>query len=208
MASYLTPAAHQRVEIEKIKGSRFIANLWPLTATSASAAQSEVKAHTDALRAIHPDASHHCFAWRLLDDELHSSDDGEPSGTAGKPIANHLMGSGLLCALVVVTRYFGGTKLGTGGLIRAYGAAAKSVLEACEPIERVERVHFTLAYPYELTSSVKAVLSGFDVEELDAEYAAAVKLTISVLLEEADSFARELSERSGGQVEASRLADA
>ncbi|MCA9739293.1 MAG: YigZ family protein, partial [Gemmatimonadetes bacterium] len=122
----VTVARAVRVEIPRIKGSRFIADLVPVS----DAAQAD--AAVDAARAAFPDARHHCFAWRVgaRGDTFRFGDDGEPAGSAGRPILQHLEGLDVTDAVLVVTRYFGGTKLGVGGLIRAYGGAAAAALEA------------------------------------------------------------------------------
>ena len=120
LETYRTVATRVSHEIPKIKGSRFIATVAP--AGSRAAAEAIV----EALRDCHPGARHTCFAYRLgaAGDVFRYADDGEPSGTAGRPILRQIEGRGLTAMVVVVTRYFGGTKLGAGGLLRAYAAAA------------------------------------------------------------------------------------
>ena len=111
-----------RVEIEKVKGSRFLADAVPV------ADEARALAVVEGVRAEHPDASHHCWAYRLEGGRERADDDGEPRDSAGAPILRHLQGADLADVVVVVTRWFGGTKLGRGGLVRAYGAAAAAVL--------------------------------------------------------------------------------
>jgi uncharacterized YigZ family protein len=122
--AYLTIRAESRVEI-KIKDSRFIGETFLVgTPEDASARLESVRKREFA-------ATHHCYAWQAGIDKVTQfkySDDGEPSGTAGRPIYDVLTGAGLTNTLVVVTRYFGGTKLGTGGLTHAYSDAAKAVI--------------------------------------------------------------------------------
>ena len=125
------PAAAELVE----KKSRFIGYAAPVADEAAALA------FVQEIKARHRDATHNCYAYQAGDNDQfqRSSDDGEPSGTAGRPILEVIRGRGLKNTAVVVTRYFGGILLGTGGLVRAYGAAAKQALEAavlvrCEPV--------------------------------------------------------------------------
>ncbi|MGB9669992.1 MAG: YigZ family protein [Halothiobacillaceae bacterium] len=132
--AYDTPAAAAMAEIE-IKKSRFIAHASKVTDRQAG------MAWLAELKAAYPDARHHCWAYLLGDPARASSaamgDDGEPSGTAGKPILNVLQHKGVGDVMLVVVRYFGGIKLGAGGLTRAYGQAAQAVMEVL-PIEKRE----------------------------------------------------------------------
>ena len=109
----------QTVEVDKIKGSRFIVTVSPIST------ENHFKDILSSLQKAHPNANHHCWAWRLAGDSRErSSDDGEPSGSAGEPILQRMRRAELIDSMIVVTRYFGGTKLGVGGLVRAYGGAA------------------------------------------------------------------------------------
>ena len=127
--TYLTIGGYARAEI-KIKGSRFIAEAMPVARVEA--AEKEIAA----VCKREFNATHHCTAYRIgpNGDVFRYNDDGEPSGTAGIPILRQIDGRSLTDTLVVVTRYFGGTKLGTGGLIRAYGDAARQVLETASTL--------------------------------------------------------------------------
>ncbi len=124
--SYST--VHSGPEIEtKVKGSRFLGQVF------AAATESEAAAHLSAIRKKYYDATHHCSAWRVGSPDEHVErfdDDGEPSRTAGAPILGAIHREDVFNAMVVVTRYYGGTKLGTGGLARAYGDAARAALAA------------------------------------------------------------------------------
>ena len=136
MDSYKTVSAPNEHEIDKIKGSRFLGFVCPV--------QDEEQAlqHVEALRKRFYDARHWCWAYRLGRgrDVFRYQDDGEPSGTAGRPILQEIDGRELTDVLVVVVRYFGGTKLGTGGLARAYGDAARATLGSAEIQEiRIDR---------------------------------------------------------------------
>ena len=131
MAKHLTLAEEAHIEVDPIKRSRFIACGAPMSSAE------EAKSFVSRVRAEYPDAGHHCFAWRLDagDAGFRVSDDGEPGGTAGLPILNHIDGAGLRNVVIVVVRYFGGTKLGKGGLIRAYGGTAGALIRQAEVIE-------------------------------------------------------------------------
>jgi len=136
---------HQYYEAEiKVKGSKFIAMLFPVG--SADAAMESV----NHVRAQHPKASHHCFAYKIGCPVItyRSSDDGEPSGTAGKPILGQLEAFDVTDVVCVVTRYFGGTLLGTGGLIKAYKDSAKEVLSMASLLEIRPRYLFKVAFDH------------------------------------------------------------
>src|SRR5687768_18408079 len=123
MASYTAPAGESRAEIRE-KGSRFLAVIGP------AADEAAAKARLATLEREFPDATHHCWAWRLgSPPRERSSDAGEPAGTAGVPILQVLRGAGLSDAQAVAVRWFGGTRLGKGGLARAYAAAAREALQ-------------------------------------------------------------------------------
>ncbi len=111
-----------------VKGSKFISSLIPVNS------KEEAEKKLEAIRKHYHDATHNCFAYRIYPDIERYSDDGEPSNTAGKPIMSVIKGNKLFNVLVVVTRYFGGTKLGVGGLIKAYSESAKNVVESCKTI--------------------------------------------------------------------------
>ena len=116
--------ASLRHEGDPIKGSRFIVDVSP------AGDEDEARQVLTQVRADFPDASHHCWAWRIADPAIDRvNDDGEPSGSAGRPILAQLTGRDPVDTAVIVTRYFGGTKLGVGGLVRAYGGAAGAALD-------------------------------------------------------------------------------
>lgn len=144
MSFYPIPAGPVDGEIE-INKSRFIAWLRPVSSREQGLA---VLAQA---RARYPDATHHCHAWLIgspSSGEGAMNDDGEPSGTAGKPIFNVIQHKGVGDVVVVVTRYFGGVKLGAGGLVRAYSAAAQAVLAAMEIIERAPQQSLILHFGF------------------------------------------------------------
>ena len=186
------------VEIDKIDGSRFIADVGP------AADQDAAQAFVETVRAREPDATHHCWAMRTADGVGRSSDDGEPRDTAGPPILRRLEAAGITNVAVVVTRYYGGTKLGRGGLIRAYGSAASAVLDAVEVDVRpqVERVSFE--HPYDLSAEVASVMAAHDARVVDSHYGASVGIDAEVPVDEVEAFARAMRDATAGAVPISR----
>ena len=167
--SYLAPATPAFGELRE-KGSKFLAYLAPATG------EAEVKAVLAALAARHPDASHHCWASRLGWPPRERRDDaGEPGGTAGPPILRALQGAGVSDAVLVVVRWFGGTKLGKGGLVRAYGGAAREALATAALVPRLLRQEVELAMPYAHLGAVQRLLHPPEVELLGEVYGAAVR---------------------------------
>lgn len=188
------PAAELTLEIDPIRGSRFIADIGPAADADAAAAL------VDRVRHREPGATHHCFAWRIAPGQCRTNDDGEPGGTAGRPMLQRIESAGLEQVVLVVTRYYGGTKLGTGGLIRAYGAAARAALDA-EPLEvGVATVAMRLEHEFEQSSAVAAVLAAFAAEVLRADYAMSVRLRVAVPRADAERFVLAVGEATGGRV--------
>ena len=164
MAAYPTPAGTSEAEIRE-KGSRFLAVLGPADGEEAA------KAALAAVARRFPDATHHCWAWRVgTPPRERSADAGEPAGTAGVPILQVLRGAGLSDVLAVVVRWFGGTKLGKGGLARAYAAAAREALQTLPVAARVATVRLALRVPYERVGAVKRLIHPPAVELASEEY--------------------------------------
>ncbi|MEN1940913.1 YigZ family protein [Luteimonas sp. MJ246] len=151
-------AAHELV----VKHSRFLANAAPVDGVDAAAAFIAA--------ASVPDATHNCWAWRL-GDAYRSSDDGEPAGTAGRPILAAIDGQGLDGVVVVVTRWYGGIKLGAGGLVRAYGGTAAECLRTAERREVVEMAEVDVTCPFADLAAVHAALPAFEAEKLGEDFA-------------------------------------
>lgn len=171
---YRVPATSARAEIRE-KGSRFLAVVIPAPGEAAAkAALAEVEER-------YPDATHHCWAWRLgQPPEERSSDAGEPSGTAGMPILQVLRGAGLSDVVAVVVRWFGGTKLGKGGLARAYTGAAREAVEALKVARRVPTVRRSLELPYDRLGAVKRLIHPPEVELVGEIYRETVKLELRI----------------------------
>ncbi len=183
-------------EIPKIKGSRFIAAVAP-TADRAAAEQWLAQR-----RDADPQATHHCFAYRLGQNEndFRFSDDGEPSGTAGRPILKEIDGRELTDLVVVVTRFYGGTKLGSGGLVRAYGGAAASALDNADVVERRITATLELRFAYDCQKAVQGVLAACELESSDAAYGTDVQMKLAVPVEELAAVRTKLTDATAGRV--------
>ncbi len=170
-----TIAARVDHEIEPIKGSRFMATAAPIADEAAG------HALVDELRARFPDATHHCWAWRIARPSIdRCHDDGEPSGSAGRPILAQLTGRDLTNTAVVVVRYFGGTKLGVGGLVRAYGSAAAETLDRCQIVEATSTSTLGIDADYSDAEAIKRVAATLGATVDDAAYGETVRLELSV----------------------------
>lgn len=193
--TYKTIASHVVHEIPKVKSSRFIAEAIPVADLEAAESALAI------IRKREYNATHHCWAWRLGTErvDFRYSDDGEPSGTAGAPIHRHLEGRDLTNVLVVVIRYYGGTKLGTGGLIRAYSDAALAVLEACEVVEHIKRTSISLRFAYNDTSAAMHCIQKFDAPILETHYDHDTTLILGVRRSEVDALQRAFVEALGGR---------
>lgn len=193
---YRVPAGSAEGELV-VKNSVFIGSAGPAPDAAAAAA------FVQRIRATYPDANHHAWAYRISggpQGEIGSSDDGEPGGTAGRPMLAVLEGSGLLEVVVVGTRYFGGIKLGTGGLVRAYAAAARAALEHLPTRERVLHRVAAIDADYALYGQLRYVLPQHGVRILEEEFGALVRLMLAVPAAEAGAVADLLRELSNGGI--------
>lgn len=174
------PASH----LLEVKHSRFLAQAVP--ATSAEQAQGALTTLGD------PDATHNCWAWRV-GAQYRSSDDGEPAGTAGRPILAAIDGQGCDQVLVVVTRWYGGIKLGAGGLVRAYGGAAAECLRRAGRRPLISLSDFDIACPFPDLGAVHAVLNAIDASRLDERFdAEGARLRVRLPTERAETLALRL----------------
>jgi len=183
------------VEIPRVKGSRFIGSLAPV-ADEAGAQQ-----FVASVRERWPDATHHASAWRVTPDQHRSDDDGEPGGTAGPPLLARLEGHELQGVAVVVTRYYGGTNLGKGGLVRAYGAAASAAVEAATVVEELVRARVSLRCSHSLVGPLQGVASQFEAEVSMDWGGAQPVMHLDVPVEQRDALTRAAIDRSAGRVE-------
>jgi uncharacterized YigZ family protein len=150
----------------KEKGSKFLAFAYPVTSSA------EIKERLDNLRKEYFDARHHCYAWMLGPDQKHyrAADDGEPNHSAGDPILGQIRAKGLTDVLIVVVRYFGGIKLGVGGLITAYKAAADDALQHGTIIQKDVMETVTLVYDYSATPEVMRLIKDLAVQMGEQEF--------------------------------------
>lgn len=195
---YLIPAEEIHRELA-FSNSRFIAALAP------AASVDEARAFQARMRAEYHDASHHVPAFVIGGGSSlieHCSDDGEPAGTAGRPALAVLRGSGLEDAAVVVIRYFGGTRLGTGGLVRAYTESVQAVVAAVPRARRV-RVHTALlALPYPLLEQTRRLAAAHHGEVTGEDFAADVTMTLRFPVDDLPAFQAALRELSAGRLQA------
>jgi uncharacterized YigZ family protein len=182
----------------KVKGSRFLGRVFRVTSAD------EAHERLQSLRKRHHSATHHCSASRTGLPESSTErfdDDGEPSGTAGRPILNQLLGLDVYDTLVVVTRYFGGTKLGTGGLARAYGDTAALALEAAPKRVVLREAQLDVGCHFDDVGSVEACLarSGSDILRVERAYDPSPRLNLIVRRSRAKEIAAAIVEATAGR---------
>jgi uncharacterized YigZ family protein len=158
------------------RGSKFLGYAFPVSG------ESDWQTHLEAVRKEHPKATHHCFAFRLgLDkNNYRANDDGEPSGTAGRPILGQIDSFGLTNVLIIVVRYFGGTLLGTSGLINAYRACAADALEKAEIIEKTVEDFFLITFDYAIMSNVMNAIKKLGLPMLEQDFGDLGKVKIAI----------------------------
>lgn len=178
-----------------VKGSRFRGRLVPVKD------EAGIRQALDAVARDHPEATHHAYAWRLAPDggRWRAHDAGEPKGTAGLPLLRRLEGSGLVDALLIVTRWYGGTQLGVGGLARAYGDAAAAVLERAPVVERIERRAFAVRHAYADAPAIEALLRASGLVAREASYAEDVYFVVDVPVADVERVAALLRDATRGQ---------
>ena len=176
----------------KDKGSKFFAYAFPIQN------EDEIKQHIADLKKQHHGARHWCYAFRLGADKklFRANDDGEPSGTAGKPILNQIISADLTDILVVVVRYFGGTLLGTSGLIQAYKAAAANALEQSTTVTKYITQTCKVNFNTEVTNLVMRYLKEFDVEILEHTFDTENEIIFTIRLSFAEKLRTSLKENN------------
>ena len=194
--SYLT-LAEPAEALYKEKGSKFLAYAYPVSS------EEQIRECLDALRKRYYDATHHCYAWRLGADgqNYRVNDDGEPSSTAGRPILGQLLSYGLTDALVVVVRYFGGTKLGVSGLIAAYKESASAVLSVARIVERTVDVRFEVEFGYLVMNDVMRVVKEMRPEVLGQRFDNLCTMRLSIRAGRADALRERLQKIEGIHIE-------
>ena len=173
--SYNTIAAPAEA-VFKDKGSKFLAYAYPVTD------EQQVKEYLEPLRKKYYDATHHCYAWRLgPDGELsRANDDGEPSGTAGKPILGQMLSRELTNILIVVVRYFGGTKLGVPGLINAYRESAREAIEAAEVVTRTVNAVYAVRFAYPVMNDVMRIVKDMSPQVVSQNFDNVCEMELSI----------------------------
>lgn len=196
---YLTLSTTLEHEIAAIKGSRFIALAAPVVDEKA------VEHFIRETQARYPDARHHCWAYQLRQQgKTRFNDDGEPSGSAGKPILAPIVGRQLMDVMVVVVRYFGGVKLGVGGLVRAYSQATNAVLDIAEQqnyvLQIIPKVRLKLHYRYDLTAQVAAALATLQLTENNIRYSDCVDSELAITRDNVERVSVLLTDYTAGKI--------
>jgi uncharacterized YigZ family protein len=183
---------------DNVKGSRFIATARPV------ASENDAVAFIEEIKKEYHDATHNAYSWKVgigRSQRYRYYDDGEPSGTAGLPILKSIDARSLSNVCIVVTRYFGGVKLGTGGLMRAYGKMAMDLLRICEVEKRyfTETISFTVSFDF--VNVVHNIINTFEAELKDSQYGEKVTFVVEVRASHSGPFRNKLNDGTNGQVE-------
>lgn len=198
MTGYKVPGHSVDVE-EVIKNSQFITRVRSVSTAEAA------KAYIKALNQQFPDATHHCWAYIVGNPQsttlIGCSDDGEPSGTAGKPMLNVLQHSGIGDIVAVCTRYYGGTKLGTGGLSRAYGGGVKLALEQLTTKEKINYISVIFSLEYAQLKDCEHLLKDFQIENYSVDYQTTIQIKLDIAKEQSKKLKASLEDQFKGQFE-------
>lgn len=183
------------------KKSRFIGSVWPVNS------EEEAIGIIEQVRKEHYTARHNCYAYVIgKNNEIQRcSDDGEPAKTAGKPILDIILNESLHNVLIVVTRYFGGTLLGTGGLVRAYQAAAKEGLKNCQIIDKKTGAKLQITANYNYLGKLQYLIAQNNITILSNEYTQSVIYILLVPKESLDSFIKEITDLTAGDIQINNL---
>lgn len=177
--------------------SKFLVYAYPVES------EEEIKEYLDALRKRWFDATHHCYAWRLgpQGEHFRANDDGEPSSTAGKPILGQLLSQDVTNCLVVVVRYFGGTKLGVPGLIAAYKESTALVLSECEIVERTVDVRINVSFSYMAMNDVMRIVKDMQPRVVDQQFDNLCTMTLTIREGDSEQLIGRLEKVEGATVE-------
>ena len=194
--SYKTIAQAQETTYRQLS-SKFLVYAYPVET------EAEIKEHLDALRKRWFDATHHCYAWRLgpHGEQFRANDDGEPSSTAGKPILGQLLSQEVTNCLVVVVRYFGGTKLGVPGLIAAYKESTAQVLAECEIVERTVDTTIKVSFSYIAMNDVMRIVKDMQPRIVEQLFDNLCTMTLSIRESESEQLINRLDKVEGATVE-------
>lgn len=178
------------------KGSKFIAYAYPFKD------ENKLKEIIAELKSLHPKARHHCWAYRLSPDRavFRVNDDGEPSGTAGRPILNALLSKDVTNILVVVVRYFGGTLLGVPGLINAYKTATQEALDAATIVEKTVNDVYQLDFEYLAMNDVMRVIKDENLTVLEQQFDNACTMTVEMRKMQVNAFVQKMEKIEGVQI--------
>ncbi len=193
---YLTIAAEAEA-VCKERSSKFLAFAYPVTD------EERIKEILDSLRKRYYDATHHCYAWRLgaYGESFRANDDGEPSGTAGKPILGQLLSHDITDCLIVVVRYFGGTKLGVSGLIQAYRESAQAVIAECEIIEKTVDTNIRVEFSYIVMNDIMRIVKEENPRIATQNFDNLCSMTLSIRQSRAEGLIGKLNKISGATTE-------
>lgn len=183
--------------IYKLKSSKFLSFAYPIST------EAEIAPLLEVLHKKYYDATHHCYAWRLgpKGEKFRANDDGEPSSTAGKPILGQMLSREITNCLVVVVRYFGGTKLGVSGLIEAYGDSAAEVLEAANVVEQTVDVVYNVAFSYISMNGVMKAIKEMQPRIAQQEFDNLCTMQLVIRASEAEILRAKLENVDGVTVE-------
>lgn len=182
---------------QNVKGSRFIAQVAP------AASKEIAEAYVAKISKQYHDATHNCYTYKIgVDDTsiFRYYDAGEPSGTAGRPIFQAIEAKKLTNVVVVVTRYFGGTKLGTGGLIRAYNSAALAALDKASIMKQYPQLLLGLDFSYPLTNAIHQILAKFNAQVIESRFDEVVHYLVQFKALDETHFTNELNNITGGKI--------
>lgn len=197
------PSKQRLIPLEPVQTEILVVNSRFITNLEYAGSVEEARAHLARVRGHHPTATHNVSAFIIGHGNsivTHCSDDGEPSGTAGRPALAVLQGSGLGNVSVVVTRYFGGTLLGTGGLVRAYGDAVREVLKMVKFAALLPTTTLMFVIPYRLYDQILRLIEAHNGQVLDTAFLEEITVTVRFKDEEVEAFSGQLGNLSAGQV--------
>ena len=174
--TYKTIASPSEETLFKEKNSKFFGYAFPVTS------EEEIKSHLEILRKQHFGAVHYCYAFQLGTEKIQfrTNDDGEPSNTAGVPIYGQIQSFGVTNVLIVIVRYFGGTKLGVGGLISAYRTSAQMSIEASEIVEKTINIHFMITFDYKNMNKVMRIIKEKNLEIISQKMELGCEIELSI----------------------------
>ena len=179
------------------RSSKFLSYAYPVTN------EEQIRTHLDTLHKQYYDATHHCYAWRLgpHGEQFRANDDGEPSGTAGKPILGQLLSHDITDCLIVVVRYFGGTKLGVSGLIQAYKEAAADVIAVSNVVERTVDTVIKLDFSYMVMNDILRIIKDEQPQIREQIFDNLCTMTLAIRQSKAPTLLGKLSKVSGATIE-------